>query len=530
MSELAYVAKMSDIELSSLSNAIKKMQVNLSEAASGGKAQIETLRALGLVINDLKGMAPDKQFEVLADRINMIKDPADRARAAVELFGKAGAELLPLFEKGAAGIRAARIEAQRMGASFSDEQIKKLAEADDAIKRLKASWEGFATRMTAFVAPAITKVLDLLNNSQKESIDSLRYKLQSFEHGTSEEAIQRTKELKEQIAKLENVRLGGSGTGKRGPGPRGSMAPHDLPGFTDTAAEEAAIRKVEKAEHDAAAAAEKHAEAIAKWQDELVRAGGQDMAMLVYQDQKAAQDKELAEMEERTATHADRVVREYDRTVNEINKLRSYDVISEEEKLRRLGELQDDFNERYLSEATVTAERIGQVAEKANSYQMDLAQGTTQIIADTIRGSFDGAFKDVPKRFQMLLLELAIQAQAAKIGEMIFGSSGTGGAGGWLGKAGDFALGLFGGGRATGGPVQPGRMYKVNENTPNSEWFMPSSAGHIIPNNGAGSMGMTVYNQFTVHTPNGSISRQTEQQLAAAAGRGIAQASRRNNG
>ena len=80
------------------------MQVTLSEAGSGSKSANETLSALGLTFKELQALEPDKQFEVLADRISGLKDPADRTRAAVELFGRAGADLLPLFEQGAAGI------------------------------------------------------------------------------------------------------------------------------------------------------------------------------------------------------------------------------------------------------------------------------------------------------------------------------------------------------------------------------------------------------------------------------------------
>lgn len=38
---------------------------------------------------------------------------------------------------------------------------------------------------------------------------------------------------------------------------------------------------------------------------------------------------------------------------------------------------------------------------------------------------------------------------------------------------------LFGGRRALGGPVKAGQFYKVNENTPNSEYFSPSQDGYV---------------------------------------------------
>lgn len=163
MSELAHAAKMADVDLGTLSSSLRKMQVNLSEAATGAKAPQEALAALGIAISDIANLQADKQFELIADRIAMFKDPADRARAATELFGKAGADLLPLFEQGAAGIQKARQEALSLGVALNDSQVGRLAEADDAIKRLSASWDGFATTLTAKVAPALTKVFDALS-------------------------------------------------------------------------------------------------------------------------------------------------------------------------------------------------------------------------------------------------------------------------------------------------------------------------------------------------------------------------------
>lgn len=48
------------------------------------------------------------------------------------------------------------------------------------------------------------------------------------------------------------------------------------------------------------------------------------------------------------------------------------------------------------------------------------------------------------------------------------------------GKSGGANSHTFGGGRATGGPVMPGMFYRVNENTPRSEWFAPSVPGTIV--------------------------------------------------
>lgn len=182
ISELAYAAKLADVDLVGLSNSLKFMQVNLSKAASGAQEPIEALSALGLSIKDIKALAPDKQFELLADRISQLKDPADRARAAVALFGKAGSDLLPLFNDGAKGIQAAREEAIKLGQSFSTEQLQAIEAANDSVTKLTTSFTGFAVTLVSKVAPGLTQLLDNLRAvASGDAIGKLREQIDFLE-------------------------------------------------------------------------------------------------------------------------------------------------------------------------------------------------------------------------------------------------------------------------------------------------------------------------------------------------------------
>lgn len=77
--------------------SINKLQKFMAEAAAGGESQTETLSALGISMSDLAGKTPTEQMQVFAKQIAGISDPAQRARAAMEIFGKSGGELLPLL-------------------------------------------------------------------------------------------------------------------------------------------------------------------------------------------------------------------------------------------------------------------------------------------------------------------------------------------------------------------------------------------------------------------------------------------------
>lgn len=254
ISELAHAAKMADVELGDLSNALRFMQTNLSQAATGGKAQTEALAALGLTFRDLKQLAPDQQFEMLADRISKLRDPADRARAATELFGRAGANLLPLFEQGAEGIRRAREEAERLGLSFSDEKLKRLADADEAIKRMTASFKSLAMTLTAAVAPALEKFFNRVGGAiSGDKIERLKQEIEFLQRvqgesfvvaglhtyqdiGTgffsAEEGAAKLRELQKQLRVLQGGgrKGGGRGQGGSSPGYTGdeTSAPPDL--------------------------------------------------------------------------------------------------------------------------------------------------------------------------------------------------------------------------------------------------------------------------------------------------------------
>jgi len=169
---LADAAKMSDVDVGALSNSLKKMQIAISEAGSGSKTQLANFAALGIEFENLRQLSPEDQFLRIADQISKLETPADRTRAAVELFGKAGADLLPFFEQGAAGIKKATDEIERLGGKLTDDQIQKLADVDDAVKRLSQSWANLARTLTAEVAPAVTEVLNRLAGNTADQVST----------------------------------------------------------------------------------------------------------------------------------------------------------------------------------------------------------------------------------------------------------------------------------------------------------------------------------------------------------------------
>jgi len=188
MQGLAYAAAMADIDINGLSDSLKKMQVNIAKAANGSKEQVETFKALNIPIKELASLAPEDQFLAIGEQISKIKDPGQRALALIEAFGKSGTGLAPVFEDGAAGVQKMIEEAKKLGLVLSKEQNDKLVEADDNIKRLGQSWDGFVKQAVASASGPLSFVFETLQKvltpqDLAAQIKTAEIQLQSLEKG-----------------------------------------------------------------------------------------------------------------------------------------------------------------------------------------------------------------------------------------------------------------------------------------------------------------------------------------------------------
>lgn len=79
--------------------AINKVQEVIAKAAEGSPKAVEKLNLLGLSFDQLKNLSPAEQMERVMKAIDAIPNPAERARAAMAIFGtQLGRELLPLIK------------------------------------------------------------------------------------------------------------------------------------------------------------------------------------------------------------------------------------------------------------------------------------------------------------------------------------------------------------------------------------------------------------------------------------------------
>lgn len=162
IAELDQVAKRSGTSFETLEGGIRKMQVNLADAASGSKEARKKFADLGVDVEKLSKLSPDKQFEAMADAIAKIDNPAARSAAAMDIFGKSGVALLPVLKDGAAGIQGFRTEARSLG-RLSTDQVQTLDKLGDTFENMGTAITNAASSILADLAPNLELLADTVS-------------------------------------------------------------------------------------------------------------------------------------------------------------------------------------------------------------------------------------------------------------------------------------------------------------------------------------------------------------------------------
>ena len=160
MAGLKLASDLSGVALETLTMGATKLDVAFVSASNGSQAAIDKFTSLGLSMVDLQKMSPEQRFSAIADAIAKLPTAAERSAAAIKLFGKSGAELVPLFEEGAGALQKAREQAEAFGLALSGAQGKEVEKMNDAFTLAYAAIQGIVTQVIAYLSPAISGIVE----------------------------------------------------------------------------------------------------------------------------------------------------------------------------------------------------------------------------------------------------------------------------------------------------------------------------------------------------------------------------------
>jgi hypothetical protein len=153
-----HAAALSGSSAEEFTAALTKFTRNVNEsgeAAAGPAAK--AFKELGVTVKDASGkMAqPIDVLDGVVAGLEGIEDPAKRTALVMDLFGRSGARLLPLFSEGTEGIAKLRAEVQELGFGFDDAFLENAQEVNDNVDRLKMGLRGLAIQVIGPMLPDI---------------------------------------------------------------------------------------------------------------------------------------------------------------------------------------------------------------------------------------------------------------------------------------------------------------------------------------------------------------------------------------
>lgn len=165
LSELDYAAKMSGSSIDAVQSALGKLSVKAVDAVTGNKTAAAAFDALGISVQNTDGSMRSSidLMEDLGDKFRDIKDPVVKSALAIEIFGRSGAQMIPVVE----GMREARAEAKQLGVVVSDEFAVQAAAFNDNLDRMGAMSSSLAKSLLNELLPTLNRVMESMVQAQK---------------------------------------------------------------------------------------------------------------------------------------------------------------------------------------------------------------------------------------------------------------------------------------------------------------------------------------------------------------------------
>lgn len=166
LSAYAYAAKLSGTDIEGLGAGLKAFSKSVTEGN-------EAFKAMGVSTKDAAGhlRGTDQILEDVADKFSGYADGAAKSALAMQLFGKAGVELIPFLDNGKQGLADLRQEAESLGAVLDERTIKAAGDFNDNLDRLRAASSGYAAKLFGELSPALATVTDSMLGTAKQSGD-----------------------------------------------------------------------------------------------------------------------------------------------------------------------------------------------------------------------------------------------------------------------------------------------------------------------------------------------------------------------
>jgi len=177
LSALAYAADLAGVSQDTLVLSMAKLSKGMSDAAMNTGEALKGFNALNIDYKNLE--STDEAMLQISERFAGMADGANKTAIAMSLFGRSGAQLIPLLNGGRDGVEKLRAEAEKLGLVIGGDTTKSAEQFNDSLTQLGSIFTGLGNEIATATLPLLNSITQALFNSYIES-DQLRVGIQEI--------------------------------------------------------------------------------------------------------------------------------------------------------------------------------------------------------------------------------------------------------------------------------------------------------------------------------------------------------------
>jgi lambda family phage tail tape measure protein len=160
LGQFKVAAELSGSSLEGVAKGLTFLNKNMVAAATGTEAAAAAFKTVGVATTEADGTlrSADKVFLDVADRFAQLRDGPEKAALAIKIFGKAGAELIPILNLGSK-------EIQRFGLGIGPDFANKADAFNDQLGLMKAQTTVLTVQIGSALLPVMSGLVSIFTQA-----------------------------------------------------------------------------------------------------------------------------------------------------------------------------------------------------------------------------------------------------------------------------------------------------------------------------------------------------------------------------
>lgn len=156
LQQFKYAGEQVGVSLETITGATTKMQ---KQIAGGGDSAVAAVRSMGLSFKDFANLKPEEQLQAVAKHAESIKNPLELNAFAMDMFGKSGAEMIPLLTSGLSDLTE---KATSLGIVMDEKTVAAMDSVGDSFSTLTSVGMALIGKVIAPFIPLLNLALTAL--------------------------------------------------------------------------------------------------------------------------------------------------------------------------------------------------------------------------------------------------------------------------------------------------------------------------------------------------------------------------------